>query len=64
MKKQTNPDIKAHLLRSAFYVLLLVAVCIIPFALAQRAARARNRFGTERHVPHAMDVCRRHASWI
>jgi hypothetical protein len=38
MKKQTNPDIKAHLIRSAFYVLLLLAVCVIPFALAQRNA--------------------------
>jgi hypothetical protein len=36
MKKQINPTIKAHLIRSAFYVLLLVAVCVIPFALAQR----------------------------
>ena len=41
MKKQTNPDIKAHLLRSAFYVLLLVAICVIPFALAQRGAGKR-----------------------
>src|SRR5262245_19669619 len=36
MKKQINPTIKAHLLRGAFYLLLLVAVCAIPFALAQR----------------------------
>src|SRR5438046_2363997 len=36
MKKQTNPQIKAHLLRSAFYLLLLLAVCVIPFALGQR----------------------------
>ena len=36
MKKQTNPTIKAHLIRSAFYVLLLLVVCVIPFALAQR----------------------------
>ena len=35
MKKQINPTIKAHLIRSAFYVLLLLAVCVIPFALAQ-----------------------------
>src|SRR6266436_3979213 len=35
MKKQTNPNIKAHLLRSAFY-LLLAAICTIPFALAER----------------------------
>src|SRR5262249_33690248 len=34
MKKQTKSNIKAHLLRSASYVLLL-GVCIIPFALAQ-----------------------------
>src|SRR2546430_2753374 len=32
MKKQTEPNIKAHLLRGAFYLLLLVAVCLIPFA--------------------------------
>ena len=36
MKKQTEPNIKAHLLRGAFYLLLLVAVCVIPFALGQR----------------------------
>src|SRR4051812_34810751 len=36
MKKQINPTIKAHLIRGVFYLLLLVAVCAIPFALAQR----------------------------
>ena len=36
MKKQINPTIKAHLIRGAFYLILLVAVCAIPFALAQR----------------------------
>jgi Galactose oxidase, central domain len=36
MKKQINPDIKAHLLRSAVYVIVLLAVCVIPFALGQR----------------------------
>jgi len=40
MKKQTNPNIKAHFIRSAFYVLLLLAVCVIPFALAQRNQRS------------------------
>ena len=39
MKKQINPTIKAHLIRGAFYLLLLVAVCAIPFALAQRKAK-------------------------
>ena len=36
MKKQINPSTKAHLLRGAFYLLLLLAVCVIPFALGQR----------------------------
>src|SRR6267143_5540026 len=36
MKKQTNTFIKAHLLRSAFILLSLVGVCLIPFALGQR----------------------------
>src|SRR5437660_11163676 len=36
MKKQINPSVKAHLVRGAFYLLLLLAVCAIPFALAQR----------------------------
>ena len=36
MKKQINPTIKAYLVRSGFYLLLLLAVCAIPFALAQR----------------------------
>src|SRR5437899_6728020 len=34
MKKQTNPSIKAYLIRGAFYLLLLIAVSAIPFALA------------------------------
>src|SRR3954452_18753350 len=38
MKKQINPTIKAHLNRGGFYLLLLIAVCAIPFALAQRNA--------------------------
>jgi N-acetylneuraminic acid mutarotase len=42
MKKQLNPTIKAHLIRSAFYVLLLLAVCVIPFALAQRNTTNRS----------------------
>ena len=39
MKKQINPSIKAQILRSAFYLLLLVAVSAIPFALAQPRSR-------------------------
>src|SRR5947209_5266932 len=36
MKRQINATVKAHLIRGAFYLLLLLAVCVIPFALAQR----------------------------
>jgi N-acetylneuraminic acid mutarotase len=36
MKKQNHPSINAHLLRGAFFLLLLLAVCVIPFALAQK----------------------------
>ena len=46
MKKQGNCTIKAHLLRSACYLLLLIALCAIPFALAQRSS-----IGTG-NVPH------------
>ena len=42
MKKQIKPNVKAHLIRSAFYVLLLLAVCVIPFALAQRNTPKRS----------------------
>jgi hypothetical protein len=35
MKKQVHPTIRAHLIRSAFYVLLPITLCAIPFALAQ-----------------------------
>jgi hypothetical protein len=38
MKKQTNRDIQAHLIRSAFYLLMFIAICSIPFALAGRNA--------------------------
>src|SRR4029077_2740542 len=37
-----NPNVKAHLIRSAFYALLLLAVCAIPFALAQRNTTKRS----------------------
>ena len=34
MKQQIKHSIKAYLIRGAFYLLLLIAVCAIPFALA------------------------------
>lgn len=39
MKKQINPTSKAHVIRGAVYLLLLLAVCAIPFALAQSRSR-------------------------
>src|SRR5215475_7338547 len=37
MKKQINHSIDAYFIRGAFYLLLLIAVCAIPFALGQRS---------------------------
>jgi hypothetical protein len=42
MKKQISTIIKANLTRSALYLLLLLAVCAIPSALAQRSANNRS----------------------
>ena len=48
MKKQIKPTIKAYLLRSVFIVLPLLAVCVIPFALAQRTYHGKpdERYGS------------------
>src|SRR6266481_8353269 len=53
MKKQINPTLKAHLIRGAFYLLLLLAVCAIPFALAQRNATKRGVASKFAPVPRA-----------
>jgi len=37
VKQCINPVIRAHLVRGAFYQILLVAVCVIPFALGHPA---------------------------
>jgi hypothetical protein len=47
MKKQKNPTTKAHLIRAALYLLLLVAICTIPFALAQRSSNGRTTQATQ-----------------
>src|SRR5438128_3699799 len=39
--KKSNPTIKAQIVRSAFYLLLLLGVCAIPFALAKRSFDGR-----------------------
>src|SRR5215471_1717168 len=43
MKKHIAPLAKAHLIRGAFYLLLLLVLCVIPFALAQRNTVKGNR---------------------
>jgi N-acetylneuraminic acid mutarotase len=43
MKKQTNLTFKTHVLRRALYLFLLLAVCVIPFALAQSRGSGSKR---------------------
>ncbi|HEV2716511.1 MAG TPA: hypothetical protein VGU64_14715, partial [Terriglobales bacterium] len=43
MKKHINLSIRAHLLRSALFFFLLLAVCVIPFGLAQRTTTKGNK---------------------
>jgi hypothetical protein len=52
MKKQIDPTIKAYLIRGAFYLLLLQAVCAIPFALAQSRSRGTARGTVARAAVH------------
>src|SRR5438552_6691595 len=54
-EKQINPNVKAYVIRSAFYLLLLLAVCVIPFALAQRTTTNRNRPATVITVTNTND---------
>ena len=46
---------KAHLLRGALYLLLLLAVCVIPFALGQRTTAKGNRPATTITVTNGND---------
>jgi hypothetical protein len=46
MKRRINHTVKAHLLRGAFYLLFLLAVCPIPFSLAQRTTAKKNTVGS------------------
>src|SRR5215472_3447145 len=45
MKTHNNAAIKAHLIRGAVYLLLLIAVSAIPFALAQSRSRGTTTRG-------------------
>ena len=50
-KKQINPAIKAHLIRSALYLLFLLAACAIPFALAQRSTEGHSTSENTKQLP-------------
>src|SRR5213592_597648 len=53
--KRINPTIKAHLLRGALYLLLLLAVSVIPVSLAQRTTAKGNRPATTITVTNGND---------
>jgi len=54
-KNQVNPNVNAHPVRGALYLLLLLAVSLIPFALAQRATAKGNRPATTITVTNGND---------
>jgi hypothetical protein len=58
MKRQINSTINAHLIRSAFYLALLLAVCTIRLGLAQ----SHNRGAVKRNLAKPMASSRRAAS--
>jgi len=53
--KRINPTIKAHFIRGAFYLLLLLAVSVIPVSLAQRTTAKGNRPATTITVTNGND---------
>jgi hypothetical protein len=55
MNQQMNLTIRARLLRGAFYLLLLLAISLVPFALAQRNTAKRNRPATTIMVTNTND---------
>src|SRR5262249_13124383 len=56
MKKQITHPAQAHLLRGAFYLLLLLPVCVIPFALAQGNATKQSIGSRQRTLTFAERV--------
>ena len=62
MNANTSSTTKTHLIRGAFYLLLLVAVCVIPFALAQRTTGKQNTVGSTTRLPITFSDTGRDAS--
>jgi hypothetical protein len=66
MKKQIAPFVKAQLIRAAFYLLLLVSVSTIPFALGQWQVRGQRTLTFAERVVYQRaieEVYRRHRIW-
>ncbi len=57
MKKQINHSTEAYLIRGAFYLLLLIAVCAVPLALAQQKTK-RSAAKDEPNSTRATDKAR------
>jgi hypothetical protein len=51
MKTYIKLTIKAHVIRGAFYLLLLVGVCVIPFALGQRTTGKQSTVESAMQLP-------------
>src|SRR6266478_6196263 len=49
--KRISPMMKAHLIRGAFYLVLLIGICLIPFALAQRTTAKQSTVGSTMQLP-------------
>ena len=62
MKKQIMPNIKGHLIRGAFYLLLFLAVCVIPFALGQRTTERQSSLDSTTQLPITSVDANREAS--
>src|SRR5437867_3646146 len=66
MKKQIAPFVKAHLVRGAFYLLLLVSVSTIPFALGSWQAHTQRTLTFAQRVAYQRaieEVYWRHRIW-
>jgi len=55
VKEQITLNIKAQLLRGALYLLLLVALCVIPFALGQRTTGEQSTSANTRQHPATLN---------
>ena len=56
MKAKISSPITAHLIRSAFYLLLLLAVSVIPLALGQRSAPNSSIVAAKMSLPVALSA--------